>query len=82
MRNHAAVSVGKVVGVMAAMAIPFISLPFTGTPAFASTSAFAGTPDTGYAAAALRTNGETPSAPGSDRGSVPPGDGPEGWVWD
>lgn len=70
MRNHAAVSVGKIVGVMAAMAIPFISLPF------------AGTPDTGYSAAAPRVSGEAPSAPGSDRGSVPPGDGPDGWVWD
>ncbi|MDF3143695.1 MULTISPECIES: hypothetical protein [unclassified Streptomyces] len=69
MRNHAAVSV-RIVGIMTAVTIPFISLFVSGTP------------ETGYSMVALQTDDEKGPSHGSDHVPTPQSNGPDGWVWD
>lgn len=70
MINRAAMLTGTI-GIMTAVAVPFISFSVDGTP------------DTGYSAVALQAGAENGGpAQGSDQVRTPRNDGPDGWVWD
>ncbi|WP_031476799.1 hypothetical protein [Streptomyces bicolor] len=69
MRNRTTAS-ARIIGIMTAVTIPFISLSVSGTP------------DTEYSAVALQPADEKGPSEGSDHMPPPQSDGPDGWVWD